>query len=58
MSMKKVVFSSLILLTIITLYITKNNTNKISELIDNNMLAFTIDGENSSFMPKKVVNIK
>lgn len=53
MSMKKVVFSSLILLTIITLYITKNNTNKISELIDNNMLAFTIDGENSSFMPKK-----
>lgn len=44
MSMKKVVFSSLILLTIITLYITKNNTNKISELIDNNMLAFTIDG--------------
>ena len=29
MSMKKVVFSSLILLTIITLYITKNNTNKI-----------------------------
>lgn len=53
MSMKKVVFSSLIILTIITLYITKNNTNKISELIDNNMLAFTIDGENSSFMPKK-----
>ena len=53
MSMKKVVFSSLILLTIITLYITKNNTNKISELIDNNMLAFTIDGENSSSMPKK-----
>ena len=53
MSMKKVVFSSLILI-IITLYITNNNnTNKISELIDKNMLAFTIDGENSSSMPKK-----
>ena len=53
--MKKIVFFSLTLITIITtFYINKNNRKDIiSELVDNNMLAFTVDGENTTTMPTK-----